>query len=354
MNQRTPGGRQAIELALESLYPGQVPSRMVDEGDLVPIISGYFCRGPAQHWHLVTHGLTVPIDRKPHGANRSEAGPRPNGYGFELTMRIPYRFGEQTPPDWAFGFLQNLAAYVFRSGNLFRVGDYMNLNGPITKQEPTLICSVMLIKDATLPTIGTADGDIQLLQVVGITADEEAACKLWFTTGLAELFGAYLPALVTDIRRASLMGRPEIRTAVETGSLRDGSRTGHIYADDKLSWSTNACPQQPPRLRVTIGALQWAEVVAMLERRIPFGRQFLIIGPLHRVVFEPAEVGRRSVDGSIVKLQIRHESVHTLRTVVPARAGIYAVDILSDGLLEIEIVKSEIRSSDGRIVETIG
>ena len=355
METRTPGapGLEAIERALAPLYPGQEPSRMIDADYPLPTISGYFCAEPVQHWHLVTHGFSAPLEGGWHAANRPKVAPGPNGYGFELTMRVPCRDGERTPPDWAFGFLQNVAGYAFRSGNLFRLGDYMNLNGPITTQEPTLLCSMMLVRDAALPPIASPGGEVQFLQIVGITADEEKACKLWHTVALAQVFAPHLPALVTETRRASLMERPEVRAAVESGSLRDGSRTGHLYADEKLSWAIDDGSQRP-RLRVTIGALQWPEVLALLERRIPFDRQFLVIGPRHRLVFVRGEVDRHSTEGAVAKLEIRRETVQALRASVPPLKGTYVVDVLSDGLLEVEILASHIRSSDGRIVDTVG
>ena len=50
--------------------------------------------------------------------------PEVSGYGFELTFRLAMEPGEVAdanaePPTWALNFLQNLARYVFQSGNVW-------------------------------------------------------------------------------------------------------------------------------------------------------------------------------------------------------------------------------------------
>ena len=54
-----------------------------------------------------------------------------SGYGFELTFRLGATAGEETPPDWPISLLQNLARYVFSSGNVFEAAHYMDLHSPI-------------------------------------------------------------------------------------------------------------------------------------------------------------------------------------------------------------------------------
>lgn len=65
--------------------------------------------------------------------------PEVSGYGFELTFRLaiaPDTAADAEPPRWAMNFLQNLARYVFQSGNVFKDGDWMTANGPIALERP--------------------------------------------------------------------------------------------------------------------------------------------------------------------------------------------------------------------------
>jgi hypothetical protein len=39
--------------------------------------------------------------------------------------------GDVKAPMWPLSFLNNLANYIFSSGNAFAAADHMNLNGPI-------------------------------------------------------------------------------------------------------------------------------------------------------------------------------------------------------------------------------
>lgn len=41
----------------------------------------------------------------------------PSGYGFELTFRLKKQPGEAAPPAWPAELLQQLARYVFQTGN---------------------------------------------------------------------------------------------------------------------------------------------------------------------------------------------------------------------------------------------
>jgi hypothetical protein len=46
---------------------------------------------------------------------------------------------EQEPPSWPVNFLQNIARYVFRTGNVLAPGHWMTANGPIKADADTLL-----------------------------------------------------------------------------------------------------------------------------------------------------------------------------------------------------------------------
>lgn len=51
------------------------------------------------------------------------------GYGFELTFRLKRSAEDNdTPPVWPMNMPQNLARYVFSTGNVFASGHHLNGN----------------------------------------------------------------------------------------------------------------------------------------------------------------------------------------------------------------------------------
>ncbi len=99
-----------------------------------------------------------------------------SGYGYEMLVRTPERAG------WAVDMLHRLSAYqlgVYNGllkGKLFEYYDWMPLNGPVNPQLPASKVRGMLL---TRPQDFAArfelrSGQVDLLQVVGITGDELA------------------------------------------------------------------------------------------------------------------------------------------------------------------------------------
>lgn len=117
----------AIDQALEMFYPKQEPyhyapmiSYMLGGPDPLEGIRIYERKEPVPHWYYVTYGFS-----ELYGKESSVA--KISGYGFELTFRLKKETGETKPPSWVNHFLNNLARYVFSTGNGFEAGHYMNL-----------------------------------------------------------------------------------------------------------------------------------------------------------------------------------------------------------------------------------
>src|SRR5262249_50341429 len=111
-------GWEAIDLALYELYGETTPlhygttiSYAVGGPDPLDGISVY-ARSEPSHWHFVTYGFTELYAKE-------TKNPDVSGFGFELTFRVMKAEGEDEPPVWALNFLQNLARYVFTTGNAF-------------------------------------------------------------------------------------------------------------------------------------------------------------------------------------------------------------------------------------------
>ena len=118
----------------------------------------------ADHWHLVTYGLTELF------AKESDE-PEISGFGYELTMRVP-RTGEDGPPDWPFELLAKFAGAA-RTGHDFAVGHRLQANG-----------------------------SFEFYELVGITPDELAEMQASSSTAaVVDRLAASNPLLITDPTR---------------------------------------------------------------------------------------------------------------------------------------------------------
>lgn len=164
------------------------------------------------HWHLVTTGLA---DR----------------FGFELTFRLTKGDddggGDAPAYMFAVNMLQNLAQYVFETGNSLLTGDHINTNGPINTDLPdTKMRAVCFACD------GWVDGN-ELRQVVALTLDELGALNAWFVSKFCDLMREEVsPLLICDLRRNSILDDPIIEAKVREASIRDGSTTELLFVDN--------------------------------------------------------------------------------------------------------------------------
>ena len=343
-------GWAAIDAALFPIYGDQEP---LHYGTLVPWamggpdplrgLSAYRREHPRPHWHIVTYGLSE-LFGKEEGTHAQVSG-----YGFELTFRLA-DVGGDTPPDWALAFLQNLARYVFKSGNVFENGHYLNLNGPIALGQETAIRSVAFLLDPELPPIDTPNGRLTFLQVVGITLDEETAIKRWSPAQVMTLMGPSMPHFITDLGRASTLADEGLAARVNEGAAREGSSTGMLFIE-VLAWDQRKRLLRRPVTELTLGANQVAELTGLLPLRLPFERPLLLRGNGVQAVLRPANASRIEVDNDLI-LHLGPATVHEIVATVRPRAGVYPLRSMPE--LAFRVVPTNIRDSDGRIVQTIG
>ena len=98
-------------------------------------------------------------------------------------------------------FLQNLARYVFQTGNVFEPGHHMDLNGPIMQGAETGITAICFARDPSLPELSNPNGKLDFLQIVGVTQDELAAARAWNKELFLDLLSRHTPLLVTSLSR---------------------------------------------------------------------------------------------------------------------------------------------------------
>lgn len=108
--------------------------------------------------------------------------------------------------------MNNLGRYVFESGNWFEAYHFTSTNGPIRMDTETAIVGVAFAPDPKLPAIKTPNGEVQFLQIVGLTQPE--LDWLWQdpTTKrcqkLIDMMRKDNPLLITDLARTKSYVQP--------------------------------------------------------------------------------------------------------------------------------------------------
>jgi hypothetical protein len=346
----TPGW-DAISEACQRIYPGQEPKHygtiikwVLGGNDPLDGISTYKADGPPPHWHFVSYGLTELYDKTSENHETS-------GWGFELTFRLCRTARESQPPVWAMSFLQNLARYVFQTGNAFGPNHHLDLNGPIALEQPeTEIRAIAFTEDPELKTIDTPHGKVQFLQIVGLTADELHATQCWDTGKFLEVMRATNPLLITDLDRESILKDGPTAEAVAHGTRRDGSSQSAVFVS-KVGWNVNR-RKKPPCAILTIGALGVEGLKRMLAGRLPYERSCWMHGSDLEVLFRPAKQAgwEETDDGPAIDLS--KEALNVVIKGLKAERGEYSWSEVPR--LTVVVEPSEIKNSDGKVVKVVG
>lgn len=338
-------GWDAIDDALRPIYGDREPLHV---GTIVPYalggpdpihgISGYANDKPRPHWHFVTYGFSELWDKE-------SSDPEVSGFGFELTFR-PTRDAQETrPPNWALNFLQNLGRYVFETGNVFGAGHTMPLNGPIEEGSSTRIQAISFAADPQLPPIDTPNGRVEFLQVVGLTMDELEAISSWNASAFLELRSRTDPFLLTDLSRGSWLTDRAFATEVVARTRQDGSSCGWLSVVlDCDTASEPAC--------VRVQSIAVDSLSRRLLGRLPYGRELTLNDQDHTVMFKPGEQSRLALVEGAVIITLRRDHAAKLAELLRRRVGTYPVPGLERNVA-IEVLKTEIKDRDGKVVEIV-
>lgn len=205
-------GWEAIDAELEKIYGEQEPRHYASMlkwrlggNDPLDGTSIYDCHEPVFHRHLVSYGMSELY------FNPESAGKEYSKWGFEFTFRLaPYQGDDEYnhaehEPIWAINLMNNLGRYVFESGNYFDAYHFIPANSPIKADCDTALVGVAFVPDTKLPTIQTPHGEVQFLQMVGLTQAE--LDWLWQDTEtnrckeLIDKMRVDNPDLITDLTR---------------------------------------------------------------------------------------------------------------------------------------------------------
>ena len=193
-----------IDKQFDRLYPNQEPKHFAPAisymlGGEHPLdgVSIYESKKQTDHFHFVTYGFSeLYYDEEKLDSEYSK-------WGFELTFRLKPFAGDTENPGWAVALLQNIAKYVFSSGNWFEEFHYMPANGPIRLDTETEITGLLFVTDPEIEKIETPHGEVTFLQIVGITTAEFDAIKEGSRTveEVVQELKENNPLLITDLTR---------------------------------------------------------------------------------------------------------------------------------------------------------
>jgi len=337
-------GFDAISQAVHRLYPGQeelhygclLPYRLGGPDPLDGMDVWKSERG-TPHWHYVTYGFTELYEKEWEDREVS-------GYGFELTFRLK-RGSEETPPVWPMNLLQNLARYVFSSGNVFGSGHHMSCNGPVALETDTKLTALGFRIDPELRELDTPNGHLTFLQAVALTQDEMEGMMCWSGGPFLSLVEEHIPLCVTDLARGSLMERPEFEAAWRRGVEQDGSNTSFLYMDEVGGRLEDG------RGRLRLGAGHVRTLLLMLRARVGKGRELYLQSGEQAILFRPEErpaLGMEKEDFMVVGLTSR--TLNELEATLLPHAGEYALKTMP---LTVELIPTRIKDQHGNVTKVI-
>lgn len=337
-------GWDAIDEALRPLYGEREPLHF---GVRVPYalggpdplhgISAYKNLDPTPHWHYVTYGFSELWEKE-------TTDPEVSGYGFELTFRCCCEPDADKPPNWALNFLQNIARYVFQTGNTYGAGHTLPLNGPIAVGSPTLIHAVSFTLDPLLPPISTPNGEVQFLQVVGMTMDELDAITSWNASSFLTLRKNFDPLLLTDISRSSWMNDPAFAAEVQRLAAEEGSSSESMSI--VLQCATDSHP-----IRIIVQSIIVDALRRRLLSRLPFGRTYTLEDSEAVAVFKPGEPSSVSLAEGAVIVTLSNPDLQNFSETLQPHAGVYPIPGIPDAILQV--TRTEIKDRDGNVVDVV-
>lgn len=340
-------GWEAIDGALDELYEGAEPMHW---GTMIPYnlggedplygVSVYHNEHQQSHLHYITYGFSDLYEKE-------NDDPELSGFGFELTFRLA-NGDTANPPVWVVNFLQNLARYVFHTGNLLGEGHTLPLNSPICLDAETLIRTITFVEDPELGTIDTPHGKVMFLQVVGLTEDELDATQLWNASRFCELIQEENPLLVTDIARGSYLADQEFAAKVQRLSEQEGA-SANVMCTNEFS-----VVQDPRSSKVvlTIGAIVAPSLGKRLLGRLPYGRTFRLVGDTDEICFEPGDEFSTEISTHLTRFTFSENQVQEIVKRMEPIAGRWTFDDPEDFTLVIE--PTEIKDNEGNTTDVLG
>lgn len=340
-------GFDAIANRLKELYP-EPQKEIVYYGTMIPYRLGgddpldgvqiWASGHSGPHWHYVTYGFTELYEK--------ESGiPEESGFGFELSFRLKRENGEEQPPIWPVNLLQNLARYVFSTGNVFGPGHHMSCNGPIALETDTQLTALGFRIDPELGSMDTTFGSMNFLQAVAITEDEMNAMMCWDGEKFLGEMEKQIPLCITDLSRGSLMKNKQsaFYTAWEHGMKTDGSSAGFFYIEELT------LQEKEGKAWLRLGAGHCEVLRNILKARVGKGRSLYLQSSETAVEVHLGKSQITQEDG-VVCLTLSQQLLEELCDSMVSRAGVYPMRSYP---LTLELVPTRTTDQDGNVLQVI-
>lgn len=210
-------GWDAINAALNNVYPDTCERHyatlikyIFGGKDPLDGISIYDNHSQTFHRHIVSYGMSELY------YDLDSADKEYSRWGFEFTMRtVPFEEDQDTErtdgtiarnePFWAMNLMQNLARYVYESGNYFDAYHFIPAHSPIRTETDTKLTGIVFAPDPQLDGINTPNGRVQFLQMIGVTQRELDWLfedpKTVRAKALVDKMRKDNPFLITDLKR---------------------------------------------------------------------------------------------------------------------------------------------------------
>jgi hypothetical protein len=197
-------GWDAIDAALQKIYGAQ-PPRHVGYYPSMHVshnLQGCSAYDAGDHWHYISYGLSDLYEKDPAD------DPDISKWGLEITVRVRKATADGSrAPGWPFDVLNRLANWANADAVLIEPGTRIDLGQPITGHPavpdapPTNLTVFAVCVDPALGSIGTPNGTVMFLQLVGVTEAEKDAMVASSTADVLGRMAATNPLLVTDPAR---------------------------------------------------------------------------------------------------------------------------------------------------------
>ncbi len=340
-----PLGWDAIDRALAPLYGEREPKHygtilpmMLGGKDPLQGISVYKNLLPEPHYHFVTYGFSELYEKE-------SDDPEFSGFGFELTFRLACEAdASEEPPFWPLNFLQNLARYVFQSGNAFDERHHTTLNGPIALDQPTEITAILFQLDPQLQQIETPNGLVKFLQIVGLCGDEYTLIQQGYFAPVSRRVAALAPLSITDILRPSILRDPTVLAALTEEEPDDTQR--EVFGTI-AEWSDTS-----GRLELRLAATIVPQLKGMLRGLATHGEPIAVYGRGTGIVFELASQFGWQEEEGLLRLSLTKDIATASADELQPRRGTYQVPAANN--VRINVAPVDIKDGEGKVVRTHG
>lgn len=334
-------GWEAIDKRLADFYRDQEPKHygtvmkfMLGGPDPIDGVSVF--QHKTGHLHYISYGLTELYKKE-------SDDPHTSGFGFELTMRLADADFDD-PPMWPIAVMNNLARYVFKTGNRFDENHHLPLNSKIALEADTDITAIVFQLDPELEEIGTPHGDVKFLQIVGLTTDEYEFIQDGYYNAIRDRVCELDPLMPVALDRKSILADADVRAEIEAEppSLQQCESFG-THADFERAGDG---------VLIKLGATRVRQVVAMMNDVLSPEQPIVVYGNNTGIALFQDDACSFEQEEEFLTLRLTADAIAEIAGRIQPTRGSHEFESFAE--LQIEIVPVEIKDQNGDVAEVVG